>query len=62
MNIRKYRIYAIQGLDQNLLIELDAGILKYFQRGIDMDNQYTYAIVAVNDDNREGESAYVTIR
>ena len=62
VNIRKYRIYAIQGQSQSLLIELDASILNYWHRRVDKDKQYTYAIVAVNDENREGEWAYVTVR
>jgi len=61
VDIRKYRIYSIQEHSQNLLIELDASLLNYWHRRVDKDTEHTYAIVAVSDENREGERAYVTV-
>jgi len=36
--------------------------LKFMHRNVEKDTQYTYEIVAVNDDLREGDPASVTVR
>lgn len=62
INIVKYRIYQIDDGVQNILIELSSDNFVYWHRKVEKDKQYTYAIVAVNDEDREGKPAYVTIQ
>lgn len=60
-NIVKYRIYQIEGDSKILLVELDADTSEYWHRNVEKDKQYTYAVCAVNDEDREGEYAYVEV-
>jgi len=60
-DIVKYRIYLVEGEAESLLVELNADTFEYWHRGIGRDNQYTYALVAVNDEGREGGLAYITV-
>jgi hypothetical protein len=60
-NIVKYRIYLVEKETESLLAELNADTFEYRHRGIGKDNQYTYALVAVNDEGREGGRAYITV-
>jgi len=62
INIVKYRIYQIEDDSQSLLIELGADQFEYWHRRVEKDKQYTYAIVAVNNEDREGKPAYITIQ
>lgn len=62
VNIAKYRIYQVEGETQNQLIELNANTFKYWHRRVEKDKQYTYALVAVNDEGREGDPAYLTVQ
>ena len=41
--------------------ELNADTFEYWHRGIGKDYQYTYALVAVNAEGREGVRAYITV-
>jgi len=61
-NTVKYRIYLVEGGIQSLLVELDANTFEYQHRNVEGGKQYTYAIAAVNDEDREGDPAYATIQ
>ena len=61
-NIEKYRIYQMEGESRSLLIELDANTYKYWHRNVEKDKQYVYALIAVNNENREGDAAYISIK
>jgi len=61
-NIIKYRIYQKVDNTQSLLIELGADQFEYWHRKVEKDKRYTYALVAVNNENKEGEPAYITIQ
>ncbi|GAG20801.1 unnamed protein product, partial [marine sediment metagenome] len=61
-NIAKYRIYQINESIPSLLEELNADTLEYLHRNVEKDAQYIYALCAVNDEGREGESATTTIQ
>ncbi len=61
-NISKYRIYVLEGADLNLVVELDANTFEYWHTNVDGNQSYTYALVAVDNENREGEKAFTTVR
>lgn len=61
-DIVKYRIYQKVDNTQSLLIELGADQFKYWHRKVEKNKRYTYALVAVNNENKEGETAYITIQ
>lgn len=62
INIIKYRIYKIEGGVQNLLVELSSDNFEYWHRKVEKDKQYTYAIAALNDEDRGGKPDYVTVQ
>ena len=62
VSIVKYRIYQVEGNAQSLLVELNASVFDYWHRGVEKEKQYTYALVAVNDEGREGDRALVTVQ
>jgi len=59
-NIAKYRIYLVGGTGLSLLAEVSSGTFTYWHRRVARAGTNTYAIVAVNDEGREGEAAAVT--
>lgn len=59
--IVKYKIYLVNGEGIDLLVELDAATQEYLHRDVERNTQYTYAMVAVNDEGREGQAVYLTI-
>jgi len=61
-NIGKYRIYQIEGSNRALIIELNADVFRYLHRGADTDTSYTYSLVAVNNEGREGLPAIIAIQ
>ena len=61
-NIQNYKIYTVDGQSWSLLVELNANTFEYWHRRVVKDKPYTYAIVAVNDESREGDPAYVTVQ
>jgi hypothetical protein len=62
VNILKYRIYQVEGNAQSLLVELNANTFNYWHRGVEKNKQYTYALVAVNNEGREGDRAFITLQ
>jgi endonuclease/exonuclease/phosphatase family metal-dependent hydrolase len=62
LNIVKYKIYQIEGENKSLLAELNANIFYYLHWKVYREKEYTYALVAVNNENREGDPAYITVR
>jgi len=61
INIVKYRIYQTEVNTHNQLVELNADVFEYLHRNVEKEKQYTYAIVAVNAEGREGKPAFITI-
>jgi hypothetical protein len=65
-NISKYRIYYYTDesgtMTKVLLVEVDAGTTGYWCRNAPGDNQRTYGIASVTDDNRESIPAAITVR
>ena len=61
-NIRNYKIYQVDGESRGLLVELGASVFEYWHRGVEETASYTYVIVAVNDEGREGDPAFVTVQ
>ena len=65
-NIVKYRIYQIEGESQTLLEEFDAQTFdktyEYWHRRVEKDKVYSYVLVAVNVDGREGDQAVTAVR
>jgi hypothetical protein len=62
MNIMKYRIYMVEGEIKNLLVELNASTSEYWHRRVEQDKLYTYAICAVNNEDREGDPTHITVQ
>lgn len=60
-DIVKYRIYLVDEEMERLLAELDADTFEYWHWGVGRDSEFTYALVAVNDEGREGSRAYITV-
>jgi hypothetical protein len=58
---RRNRIIDRQTENRSFLVELDANTFEYWQRNVDNDKSYTYEIVAVNDEGREGDPAIIII-
>ncbi len=54
-NINKYRIYQVETDGRILLAELKANIFRYWHRNIQIDRPYTYALVAVSQENLESD-------
>ena len=61
-HIEKYRIYLIKNEAQSLLVELDANTFEYLHRNVNKDEQHTYALVAVDYKNREGDPAFLSVQ
>jgi len=61
VDIVKYRIYRVEGAVRTLLAEVSTDTFKYWDRGVEKDKRYEYALCAVNNENREGVFAYVQI-
>ncbi|MFB0564316.1 MAG: hypothetical protein ACETWK_01390, partial [Candidatus Aminicenantaceae bacterium] len=62
INIVNYKIYQLEGGNKNLLVELDSGTFEYWQRNVEKDKQYEYALVAVGGEGTEGEAAVVSVK
>jgi hypothetical protein len=62
VNIVKYRIYVVEGEIKKLLIELNASTFEYWHRRVGKDRQYTYAICAVNNEDKEGDTTPITVQ
>jgi len=61
--IVSYRIYSVEGETwTKMLAEVLAGTIEFRDRNVSADMTSTYALVAVNNEGREGEPAYVTVR
>lgn len=60
--ISKYRIYQVEGENRSLVVELNAGTYEYWHRKVLKNKSYKYALCAVNDEGREGESVYLTVK
>jgi len=61
-DITRYRIYTMQGASRTLQVELDAVTFDYWHRNLERDGTYIYALVAVDDEDREGEAATIVLR
>ena len=61
VDIRKYRIYELQGENLVLLGEAAVGSETYWHRKVGKGKSYTYVVKAVGENNREGDPATVTI-
>lgn len=61
ITISKYKIFQINNGERNLVVELDSSIFKYWHRKVQENIIYTYEIVAINSDGREGRPARIVI-
>ena len=62
VNISKHRICSIEGEMQSLLVELPANTHQYLHRQVEKDKTYTYILVAVNNEGRDGDPAQISVR
>jgi len=61
VSIVKYRIYQVEGNAQSLLVELNANTYVWHRR-VARDKHYTYALVAVNNEGKEGNQAIISVQ
>jgi endonuclease/exonuclease/phosphatase family metal-dependent hydrolase len=61
-NIVGYRIRQIEENSELLIAEVNSSTFKFQLRKVEKNKTYTYSVVAVNNENREGNPANVTIR
>ncbi|MFC2166646.1 SBBP repeat-containing protein [Acidobacteriota bacterium] len=61
-DISKYRIYLIDGDTQSLVVEVNAGTLRYMHRNVERNKAYNYSIVAVNSDGIASAPANITVQ
>lgn len=61
-NIKKYRVYQVEGENKILLGELAPQLFTYWHRRVEKDKPYVYALFAVNDENKEGNPVCTTIQ
>lgn len=60
-DIQGYRIYKIIGEQRTLLTETNSAAFNHMIRNADRDKQYRLAITAFDQEETEGEAAYLTI-
>ncbi len=60
-NIETYKIYEIDGVNRIFLTELAASNLEYSRRHINKNKAYSYELVAVDNMNRVGEAATLSM-
>jgi len=61
-NIKKYRVYQIEGGNWNLLAELNTNIFECYHENVEVDKNYNYALAAVDNENREGPPAQTSVQ
>jgi len=61
-NIKKYRVYQIEGGNWNLLAELNTNIFEYYHKNEEVDKNYSYALAAVDNENSEGPPAQTSVQ
>ncbi len=61
-NVVQYRIY--QGIDRERLFlgEVSADVLSYWHKGVEKNKVYRYALVAVDEENRESAAAILSVK
>jgi hypothetical protein len=61
-NIKGYRLYQVDGEGENwdLLVELDPDTFEYRHRNAAKEKQH-YALVAIDENNRESDAIYTTV-
>lgn len=63
LNISKYRIYRILDASGKTLVdEVDATVFRYLHRNVPKSSDFTYEIVSVLDNGKEGRPARITIQ
>jgi len=61
VNILSYKIYQVDNGQRTEVASLDANTFTLWHRGVDGTKEYTYHIVAVNNEPREGDPAVIVI-
>ncbi|MCX6564654.1 MAG: M12 family metallo-peptidase [Candidatus Aminicenantes bacterium] len=61
VNILSYKIYQVDNGQRTEVASLDANTFTLWHRGVDGAKEYTYHIVAVNNEPREGDPAVIVI-
>jgi photosystem II stability/assembly factor-like uncharacterized protein len=62
VNIIKYRIYSIEGTNQTLLAEMGSNVFEFQQKNVQRDKTYSYKLAAANNEGREGNPIFMSIR
>ncbi|MFQ6037527.1 MAG: DUF5696 domain-containing protein, partial [Candidatus Aminicenantales bacterium] len=60
--IQKYRIYRLEETRYVLLAEVGSGVREFWVRNVSTSRPSTYAVTAVNADNKESDPALLTLQ
>lgn len=61
VGIIKYKIYLVEDGERKFLMQLNEKTFSYQHRRVIKDKAYTYILVAVNSEEREGDPAVITV-
>lgn len=61
-NITGYKIYLVNSAGKRAIATLSADTHQYWHRGLKKETVYTYEIVAINNEPRDGDPATVVVR
>lgn len=61
VGITRYKIYLLENGERKFLMQLNEQTFSYQHRRVMEDKIYTYIIVAVNSEEREGDPAVITV-
>ncbi len=61
ITISNYKIFQVHNGKRNLIVELNANTFEYRHRNVQENTAYTYEIVAINSDGREGRPAKIVV-
>ncbi len=62
VNVSKYKIYQMVGVNRYLLGEVDANTFEFWQRRVEKNKEYTYAISSITKENKESGVTLISIQ
>lgn len=60
-NVAHYKIYLVQGSQLNLLAQVNSSTFQYWHRNVQVNENITYAVTAVDDQGQESLPTYYTL-
>ena len=62
VNILKYKIYHMVGVNRYCLAEVDANTYEFWHRRVEKNKEYTYAISSVTAENKESGVTLISVK